>query len=90
MTHDGAETTFTLVHRNCEDQLKREFPDIIPPPGFSPERQQHLYEKIREFYPEEVYLVCINFLKTLIPIAKNVINNTPQTSFFVTNNVCGV
>jgi len=61
-THDGPETAFTLVRRNCEDQLKRGFPDVIPPPGLSRERQQYLYERIREFCPEEVYLACRNFL----------------------------
>ena len=80
VTHDGPETTFTLIRRNCEDQLKRGFPDIIPPPRLSPERQQYLYEKICKFCPEEVYLVYINFLK--IPIAKNVINITLQFKYF--------
>ena len=53
-TCDGVEKTFTLVRKNSELQLKQGFPGVIPPPGLPAERQQYLYEKIREFYPEEV------------------------------------
>ena len=35
-------------------------PPIIPPPGLSHERQQYLFDKIREFCPEFQDLVCPN------------------------------
>ena len=41
---------------NAED-----LPPIIPPPGLSLERRQYLFEKIREFCPEDYQdLVCPN------------------------------
>ena len=57
-TCDGIEKTFTLVRDDCEGTLKESFPDPIPSPGLSPERQQYLFEKIREFCPEEVQVLA--------------------------------
>ena len=53
-TCDGDEKEFSLVRDNSNQTLIREFPNGIPPPGLSAERRQYLYEKIREFCPEEV------------------------------------
>ena len=48
---------------NAED-----LPPIIPPPGLSLERRQYLFEKIREFCPEDCQdLVCPNPTKENTP-----------------------
>ena len=57
-TCDGTEKTFSLVRDDCEHTLRESFPDAIPCPGLSPERQQYLFEKIREFCPEEVQVLA--------------------------------
>ena len=51
---NDVEKKYTLVKSECEHTLRDDFPATIPPPGLSVERQQYLYEKIREFCPEEV------------------------------------
>ena len=52
--HDDVEQQHTLIKKECNDRLINSFPSVISPPGLSAERQQYLYEKIREFCPEEV------------------------------------
>ena len=54
----GLKKLLSLVRDDCEHTLRESFPDAIPCPGLSPERQQYLFEKIREFCPEEVQILA--------------------------------
>ena len=68
---DGEETTLTVLkkdHLNWKPSSS-DLPMIIKPPGLSKERQTYLYEKIREFCPDQHRdKVCPN-PDTFIPAA---------------------
>ena len=56
---DSPERELKLVEDDKWKPQPTDLPSIIPPPGLSLERRQYLFEKIREFCPEECQdLVC--------------------------------
>ena len=56
---DSPERELKLVEDDKWKPQPTDVPSIIPPPGLSLERRQYLFEKIREFCPEECQdLVC--------------------------------
>ena len=58
-THDDPERTISLLKSSSWRPEPGELPNVIVPAGLSAERQWYLYEKIREFVPEEAPdLVC--------------------------------
>ncbi|XP_065884511.1 uncharacterized protein [Dysidea avara] len=58
-THDDPERTISLLKSSSWRPEPGELPNVIVPAGLSAERQWYLYEKIREFVPEEAQdLVC--------------------------------
>ena len=56
---DASETKIKLLKDTSWKPYKNSLPEQITPPGLSLERQWYLYQKIREFCPDEVQdLVC--------------------------------
>ena len=56
---DSPEREIKLVQDDKWKPQATDLPPIIPPPGLSLERRQYLFDKIREFCPEECQdLVC--------------------------------
>ena len=56
---DSPERKINLVKDVTWSPSAVDFPEVIPPPGLPLERQWYLYNKIREFCPDNTkYLVC--------------------------------
>ena len=55
---DGAEQSHSLLIDDCWSPTVTVLPPIIPPSGLSLERQQYLFQKIREYCPEVRDVVC--------------------------------
>ena len=56
---DSPEKTIKLVQDDEWKPQAADLPSVIPPPGLSLDRKQYLFEKIREFCPEQCHdLVC--------------------------------
>ena len=68
---DSPEKTIKLTQDDDWKPQPHELPPVIPPPGLSFERQKYLFEKIREFCPEDCQdLVCPNPLAVTPPTPK--------------------
>jgi len=64
-TCDGREKSYN-IHKDNHNYSALSLPPKTDPPGLPAERQQYLYDKIREFCPAEVMIEIL--MKCGIPV----------------------